>query len=460
MPDAAVLESAGLEKRESRKWVVRGAALDLWRDKSREKLMEGPAGTGKTRAIIEKTLAKCVKYPGSRHLWVRKTRAAMTESVLVTFESKVLPPNSPIAMGPQRNQRQSYKVGKAIIVIGGMDNPERTLSTEYDTICFFEATESSENDWEMLHRALRNGVVPYQEAIADCNPGAPSHWLNQRAKRGVMRRLKSKHEDNPLFWDAVLNDWTQLGREYVLGTLENLTGHRKRRMRYGEWVAAEGVVYDEFEFDFHVVDRTKPEYAAGWNAAKKRKAIVGVDWGFTNPGVMSVWGEDYDGRLYLVKEIYRSKRVLSWWVEQAKKLYKEFPTIDVFACDPSEPANIQEFRNHGLPAIEGYNDIESGVDAVKHRLKKSEDGKARIYVLADAGPEDDAVLREKKFPLSTKEEFDNYQFPEEDDKKNPKETPLDRHNHGMDAMRYVVSYVDDVGAFKTEIVDGGIVAVR
>lgn len=458
MSDADELVSSRLLGGWDPRWVARGAALELWKDQSREKLMEGPAGTGKTRAILEKILAKSMKYQGSRHLICRKTRASMTESVLVTFEKKVLPPGSIIANGPQRIQRQSYKVGQSVIVVGGLDNPERTLSTEYDTIALFEGTEATENDWEMLHRALRNGVVPYQEAIADCNPGAPSHWLNQRPKRGVMKRFKSRHEDNPMFWDARTNDWTKDGREYVLGTLENMTGHRKKRLRYGEWASAEGVVYEDFEFDFHIVDRRNEMHARAWEAAKRR-VIVGVDWGFTNPGVMGAWSVDYDGRMYEVRETYRSKRTLDWWIQKAKEYMRDFQ-VEVFVCDPSEPANIQSFRNYGIPAIEGYNDIESGVDCVKERLKKQSDERARLYVLADACPEDDEVLREKKKPLSTKEEFDNYQFPEPDDKKNPKETPLDKHNHGMDQMRYVATYLDDTGSFRTDTTQGGVVVVR
>jgi hypothetical protein len=220
----------------------RGAARDLWVFKGREVLIEGPAGTGKTRGICEKSLAIACKYAGARVLWVRKTRSSMTESVLVTFEEKVLPPGSPIKDGPRRMQRQSYIIphpggNNSTIVIGGLDNPERTLSTEFDLVVAFEATEITEGEYEMLHRALRNNVVPYQQAICDCNPSNPGHWLNRRASTPKMKRLKSKHEDNPEFWNLKKKGWTNLGKSYVLGTLENLTGVRKERLRYGRWSA-------------------------------------------------------------------------------------------------------------------------------------------------------------------------------------------------------------------------------
>ncbi|GAG05846.1 unnamed protein product, partial [marine sediment metagenome] len=76
---------------EHRPYEPHGAAKDLFYFQGREVLIEGPAGTGKSRAIWEKLYAVAYKYPGCRILVVRKTRESMTESVLVTWEDKVLP---------------------------------------------------------------------------------------------------------------------------------------------------------------------------------------------------------------------------------------------------------------------------------------------------------------------------------------------------------------------------------
>jgi predicted transcriptional regulator len=35
-----------------------------------------------------------------------------------------------------------------------------------------------------------------------------------------------------------------------------------------------------------------------------------VDFGYTNPFVMQWWAEDPDGRLYLYREIYRTRRLV------------------------------------------------------------------------------------------------------------------------------------------------------
>ena len=85
-----------------------GAALQLFYNREPEVLLSGPAGTGKSRALLEKVYLCAQKYPRMRALIVRKTRASLTESGLVTFEEKVLPIGSPVPRGPQRRYRPSH----------------------------------------------------------------------------------------------------------------------------------------------------------------------------------------------------------------------------------------------------------------------------------------------------------------------------------------------------------------
>jgi hypothetical protein len=170
----------GLDDAKRPDYFPRGAADELMGCRDTEVLIEGPAGTGKSRAALQKLHYAALKYPGMRALLIRKTRESLTESALVTFEEKVLPPDSPMAAGAKRNVRQSYDYPNgSCIVVGGMvagdkDRSAKIMSTEYDLIAAFEATELAEDDWEKLLTRLRNGKMPYQQAIADCNPGAPT----------------------------------------------------------------------------------------------------------------------------------------------------------------------------------------------------------------------------------------------------------------------------------------------
>lgn len=218
------------------------------------------------------------RYPKSRHLVVRKTRSSLSHSGLVTYERDVLGLDNPMVVnGPQRMWRMTYKYANGSeIVVGGLDKPGKVLSAEYDTIYVQQAEEVDENNWEVLTTRLRNGVVPFQQIIACCNPDRPRHWLKLRCDVGRARMLESRHEDNPILWDEVGGKWTPLGVEYI-GKLDNLTGHRKLRLRYGRWIQAEGVVYDGWDPAVHLIERF--DIPADW-----RRFRV-VDFGFSNPFV-------------------------------------------------------------------------------------------------------------------------------------------------------------------------------
>lgn len=215
-----------------------GGALAMLGCRKPEVLLVGGAGSGKTMWLCYKALAVAAKYDGARVLICRKTRASLTQSTLVTLEKKVMMGNVPGGAG--RDNRTSYVLANGSeIVVGGLDNPDRIMSTEYDWIGLCEATEADLTDWEQLLTRLRNGKVPYQQIVGDCNPGFQAHWLNKRfpaygADTDTMARFFSKHADNP-----------SLTPEYM-AILNNLTGHRRARLLEGRWCGdAELAVFDE-----------------------------------------------------------------------------------------------------------------------------------------------------------------------------------------------------------------------
>jgi PBSX family phage terminase large subunit len=231
-----------------------GSACAVLYGRERQIVLSGPAGTGKSRSCLEKLHLVAEKYPGMRGMIVRKTRASLTQSGLVTWEEKVVPAGHPILAGPKRRNRQSYAYPNGSeIVVGGMDDITKVMSTEYDLVYVQEAIELTEDDWEKLDTRLRSFVVPYQQIIADTNPDAPQHWLKLRCDRGATRMVECRHEDNPVLYDNARGEWTENGREYIKG-LDALTGVRLHRLRHGRWVAAEGIVYDAWDRAVHLVD--------------------------------------------------------------------------------------------------------------------------------------------------------------------------------------------------------------
>lgn len=415
-----------------------GAIRALWACRAPEVLVDGPAGTGKTRGVLEKGVLATLKYPGARVLLTRKTRASLTESVLVTLEDKVLGRESPVVEGAHRRFRHSYDLPNGSqIIVGGMDNSDRIMSTEYDLILAFEATELHEDDWEKLTTRLRNGAMPYQQAIADCNPAGPSHWLKRRADEGRMVRLPSRHEDNPVLWNGA--DWTAEGQRY-LQTLDALTGHRHGRLRLGQWVAAEGMVYPEFDAAVHVID----EMPAGWETWTKHRS---VDFGFTNPFVCQWWAEDNDGRLYLYREVYQTQRTVGDHSGEITRLDTgEKISRTVADHDAEDRATLQAA---GIPSEPARKDVSPGIQAVSRRLRKAGDGKPRLFFLRNALVERDAALKAASRPTCTLEEIEGYCWARGADGKPVKEEPVKVDDHGCDAMRYMVMALESAPYFAT-----------
>lgn len=424
-----------------RPYAPRGAAREIFRCESEEVLLEGPSGTGKTRSLLEKAHIFAEHYDGCRILLTRQTRSSMTQSVLVTFENKVVPEGHPILRGPSRQMRESYTYPNGSeIAVYGMDKADKIMSTEYDLILVFEATEVKEDDFEKLTTRLRNGVIPYQQIVADCNPSSSSHWLNARANDGRMTRLLSRHEDNPILHDG--HRWTDQGTSYI-GKLDNLTGHRKLRLRHGKWASAEGVVYPQFDSAIHVIDKA-PEFV---------RRIRTIDFGYMNPFVCQWWGFDHDGRMYLYREIYMTQRIVHDHATQINSLSEgESYETNIADHDAEDRATLSR---EGIQTLAAKKDVSPGINAVMERLKVQGDGRPRLYIMQDALVERDHALENQKKPCSTVEEFDSYIWKKSADGKPVKDVPDKIYDHGMDGMRYTVMYVDGAPQFKVRVIGTG-----
>ncbi len=412
-PDAAAEKTPDRldpARRPYRPW---GAAEKLCYARDREILLAGPAGTGKTRAALEKIFLCLQKYPAMRALLVRKTRASLTQSVLVTLEEKVFPRGHPALGGPGRGYRHGYRLENgAELVLGGLDNPDRIMSSEYDMVLACEATELTIEDWEKLLTRLRNAVLPYQQAIAECNPAHPGHWLNARADAGLMLRLVSRHQDNPTLFDRSTGRWTGAGENY-LHTLRRLSGVRRKRLLDGLWAAPQGLVYEMLPD--HVISIPPPE-------GRTLRCCAGIDWGWRDPTAVVVGLLCRDSCLYVVDELYESRLPLEELARRLDALVRRWD-IEIFFADRSRPELIDHLRRRDIACrpVPAHG-IESGIAMVESRLlagglKIS----ARCRRLID--------------------EASQYQYAA-DAPTTGNSLPIPLNDHAMDALRYLVAAMD------------------
>lgn len=413
------------------KYVPYGQTIKLFNSRNSEVLLNGPAGTGKSRACLEKLNLMCMLNPGMRGLMVRKTLTSLTSTGLVTFREHVakelLENNELFWYGGSTVEPAAFKYKNgSTINVGGMDKATKIMSSEYDVVYVQEAIELSENDWESITTRLRNGKVSFQQIIADTNPDTPTHWLKQRVDSGRTLMIDTVHEDNPvLFQNGVM---TKVGESYM-SKLDSLTGVRLQRLRYGKWVAAEGLVYENFDPSVHCRPNYTVEPPADW------ARYLSIDFGYTNPFVCQWWAEDPDGNLILYREIYKTKGL----VEDHARMIKENlgkGSFQAVICDHDAEDRATLERHLGMNTVAAKKTVSDGIQAVSSRLNPAGNGKPRLIFCRDTVMNRDQELSDSKRPTSTLEEMVGYVW-------NPsKDQPVKENDHGMDAMRYMVAHKD------------------
>lgn len=452
-----------MESRRVRDVEVRGAPAALWdllrfgagKDKQvLEVLVDGPRGTGKSRGIGTVLYWLCSENPGIRVLVARKTRASLTESFVPQWEEDICQRDQVIINGPSRINRHSYDwPNGSTLVLGSLEEPERLLSTDWDVIVFQQGEELPNKDtYQKLLPCLRHwaGGLRVQLIVLDCNPGPPSHWIMHRVKEGKMVRFKSKHEDNPKWYQK--GDWTEEGRSYIR-TLQDLDGVNRRRHYLGEWAAAEGQVWANWDPDQHLIDPPMKDGYIDVDALGIVSWVGSMDWGYTAPGVLQIWGvgERPERNMVLAREIYRQGETLEWWCARVLEEQKNFP-FQAIVADPSRPDAIRmlndrlvEGGHHRLlrPAdntrvsTSGTRDL-SGLDLVRWGFQKGSTGIPRIRIFKDCQVWIDQKLQANGSPWRTEDEIGAYVYAS-----NSQEDTTDPacEDHGCDALRYMAMWL-------------------
>jgi PBSX family phage terminase large subunit len=423
---------------------LRGAARQLLSCRDGEIVLSGPAGTGKSVGGLTKQHLAAMKYPGSRHLLLRKTAASLGASTLEVYRKHVAVAS--LACGDveyyggstSEPAQYRYKRNGSSIVIGGMDKPSKIMSSAYDTAVMDEGTEFFVDDFEAVVSRMRAGNMPYSQIMMMCNPDSEYHWIYQRAQAGGMTMLESRHEDNPAYFDA-FGQITPAGAAY-LGKLDRLTGVRYLRLRKGLWVAAEGLIYEDWDPADHLVDAL-PEGSESW------VRWWSIDFGYRNPTVIQCWAEDGDGRLWLYREVVHTGRLVEDHVRTIMGIVRPGgvwieprPRGIIADHDAEDRATFE--RHAGMRTLPAIKTVRPGIEALQARLRKAGDGRARVFVVRGCVVERDPDMIDAKTPIGMTEEVSGYVWATGPDGRAAKEEPLKVNDHSMDAARYICAQLD------------------
>ena len=239
-----------------------------------------------------------------------------------------------------------------------------------------------------------------------CNPESPAHWFYQewvcKAEEKNALRLQFTMEDNP-----------GLSPEVRARYANTFQGTFYRRFVLGEWVAAEGLVYDFFDESFV---KAVPE-------GPFEQWYISCDYGTSNPTSMGLWGKK-NGVWYRTAEYYydaraaRRQKTDEEYADDLARLAGNRPLRAVVA-DPSAASFCETLRRRGWRVKKADNQVLSGIRLTARLLKS---GKLVICQGCD-----DAV-----------QEFSLYRW---DEKSQGQDQVRKEHDHAMDEIRYFAATV-------------------
>lgn len=254
------------------------ARLNIW---------TGSVRSGKTVTSLLKFLMAVAAAPTSGLILVfGKTRESVARNCFAVLSDPAL--FGPLAQLVRYNTGAPTAIilGREVHVLGAND-AKAEPKVRGMTLALAYGDELTTIPEAFFTQVLARLSVPGAQLFGTTNPDSPAHWLRRkyllRAGELDLRTWHSRIDDNP-----------HLDPTYVRNLKVEYTGLWYRRFIAGEWVAAEGAVFDMWDETLHVVDQLPDIH---------RWVSLGIDYGTTNPTAALLLGvSGQDRRLYLARE--------------------------------------------------------------------------------------------------------------------------------------------------------------
>ena len=243
------------------------------------------------------------------------------------------------------------------LLFGGQDEGSAAL-IQGVTLAGLLLDEAALMPRSFVEQACARCSVPGSKLWFNCNPEGPEHWFYREwILKAEERRALYLHftmEDNPGLDEAVRERYQRL-----------YSGIFYRRFVLGEWVTAEGRVYDFF-------DRRRD--AAPVPPGRMEAWRVSVDYRTVNPTSMGLWGRR-NGVWYRVKEFYYDSRR-----EGRQKTDAEYvrdlralcggKRVERVIVDPSAASFLAALRQAGFPVKAADNRVLDGIRVTAGMLRE------------------------------------------------------------------------------------------
>jgi len=405
------MKLAPLSPKQQRSIAQSTGRLNVW---------HGSVRSGKTIASIIRWAHAVAESKGAGDLiMVGKTERTLERNVLRPMEQLF----GSESVDLRRGIGQAFLFGKRIDLVGANDEraEQKIRGGTFEKLYGDEVTLWPESFFLM---GLSRMSVPSAEGFFTTNPDAPGHWLKRnfldrkalfnapyREGKAVRPGLREFH--------FTLHDNTTLSQEYIDSIAIEYTGLWKKRFVDGLWVLAEGVIWDAFDVERHLLERVPED-------VRLTRYVVGVDYGTTNPFVALLFGYGSNGSWYLLDEWRWDSTIRGYQQTDAEYsqhvarwLTNKGVAIDRMWVDPSAASFILQARRDGLPAMEAENDVLDGLRTVAQQIAQN-----NLFMIQGT-------------TQSVVDEVSGYIWDQKAQLRG-EDAPLKQKDHAPDAIRYAI----------------------
>ncbi len=386
--------------------------LNWWRPgspncKKEAIICDGAVRSGKTLCMgLSFFLWACSQFQNARFGVCGKTIASLRRNVL----SELLPKLQAIGFSVTEKRTENlvrvtyHGHTNDFYVFGGRDESSSSL-IQGITFAGILLDEVALMPRSFVEQACARCSVTGSRLWFNCNPEGPHHWFYNEWILGAEQRnclyLHFTMQDNPSLSPQIRQRYARL-----------YSGVFYRRFVLGQWVAAEGRVYDFFDAT-NAPPVPKGDFSQWY---------ISCDYGTVNPASFGLWGLQ-NGVWYRVKEFYfDSRREMRQMTDaeyaDALEALAGGRRITAVIVDPSAASFIELLRRRGWNVKKADNDVLSGIRRTSDLLKSGK------IVICDTCTD---CLRESE----------QYVW----DLKAGKDAVKKEHDHAMDDMRYFAATV-------------------
>ncbi|MFI5384036.1 MAG: PBSX family phage terminase large subunit, partial [Methanosarcina thermophila] len=370
---------------------------------ARINIAAGAVRSGKSYIILLRMLKELQEGPPGRYLLTGKSER--------TCLMNVIEPLQELTGGIIRYNRgmgEFTLFDKKIYVVGANDERAegKIRGATYAGALVDEITILPESYFRMLLSRLS---IENSKLFGGTNPDSPLHWLKSdfidkfENDPAELKHFKFNLDDNPSLTEGFKNS---LKKEYQ--------GLWYKRFILGDWVLAEGAIYDFFDTSIHVCSRA-PTYAKYY--------FLGIDYGTSNSfaAVLIGFNDDHKPNLWVEKEYYWDSKKMGYQktdAEYALDLQKEFGgyNIRLIYLDPSAASFQTELRRHKMPVKAAKNDVIDGIRLISTLLSEG-----NLVICKEC--------------VNLIKEIEGYVWDEKSCRRGD-EKPLKQNDHAVDALRY------------------------